>query len=107
MGLNACGFVSRYVGELFKNFGLIFLNPNDAYLKKLLTPVFEKEIDEHPKLSNRIIDVSAELEKRNYHAQAKPRAINLFLLYRGGRYPIEPADEEGMFRLKGVRFTWL
>ncbi|CUS76979.1 bacillithiol biosynthesis cysteine-adding enzyme BshC [Candidatus Kryptonium thompsonii] len=97
---------ARYVGELFKNFGLIFLNPNDANLKKLLTPVFEKEIDEHPKLSNRIIDVSAELEKRNYHAQAKPRAINLFLLYRGGRYPIEPADEEGMFRLKGVRFKF-
>lgn len=97
---------SRYVGELFKNFGLVFLNPNDVNLKKLLLPIFEKEIDEHPKLSNLIIDISAELEKRNYHAQAKPRAINLFLFYKGGRYPIEPADEEGVFRLKGVRFKF-
>ncbi|MFN3135753.1 MAG: bacillithiol biosynthesis cysteine-adding enzyme BshC, partial [Candidatus Kryptonium sp.] len=97
---------SKYISELFKNFGLVFLNPNDVNLKKLLTPVFEKEIEEHPKLSNLIIDVSAELEARDYHAQAKPRAINLFLFYKGGRYPIEPAEEEGMFRLKGVRFKF-
>lgn len=97
---------SKYVCELFKNFGLVFLNPNDVNLKKLLTPVFEKEIEEHPKLSNLIIDVSAKIETRNYHVQAKPRAVNLFLFYKGGRYPIEPADEEGMFRLKGVRFKF-
>ncbi len=105
-GVNFAEAFSRYVGELFKNFGLVFLNPNNVELKRLLVSVFEKEIDEHPKLSNLIIDVSAEIEKRNYHAQAKPRAVNLFLFYRGGRYPIEPADEEGMFRLKGVRFKF-
>ncbi len=93
----------KFVAELFKNFGLIFLNPNDAELKKLLVPIFEKEIDEHPKLSALIVDISAELEEK-YHAQIKPRSLNLFLFYKDGRFPIEPADEKGIFRLKGVRF---
>ncbi|MCX7763239.1 MAG: bacillithiol biosynthesis cysteine-adding enzyme BshC [Candidatus Kryptonium sp.] len=104
-GFNFAESFVRFVAGLLKDRGLIFLNPNDAEIKKLLAPIFEAEIDEYPKLSNLIIDVSAELEKR-YHAQIKPRPVNLFLFYRGGRYPIEPADEEGMFRLKGVRFKF-
>ncbi|CUS99294.1 bacillithiol biosynthesis cysteine-adding enzyme BshC [Candidatus Chrysopegis kryptomonas] len=104
-GANFAEAFAKFVGELFKDWGLIFLNPNDADLKKLLVPIFEKEIDEHPKLSSLIIDVSAELEE-DYHAQIKPRPINLFMFYKGGRYPIEPADEEGIFRLKGVRFKF-
>lgn len=101
-GSNFAQAFVKFVGELFKDFGLIFLNPNDVELKKLLIPIFEKEIDEHPKLSGLIVDVSAELEER-YHAQIKPRPLNLFLLYKDGRFPIEPADEEGIFRLKGAR----
>ncbi len=95
----------KFVGELFKDFGLIFLNPNDVELKKLLVPIFEKEINEYPRLSGLIVDVSAELEER-YHAQIKPRPLNLFLFYKGGRFPIEPSDEEGIFRLKGARFKF-
>lgn len=104
-GSNFAESFAKFVGGLFKNHGLILLNPNDAELKKFLVPIFEREIDEHPKLSNLIVDVSAELEEK-YHAQVKPRAINLFLFYRGGRYPIEPAEEKGMFRLKGARFKF-
>jgi bacillithiol biosynthesis cysteine-adding enzyme BshC len=102
-GSNFAQAFVKFVGGLFKDFDLIFLNPDDVELKKLLIPIFEKEIDEHPKLSELIVDVSAELEER-YHAQIKPRPLNLFLLYKGGRFPIEPADEEGIFRLKGARF---
>jgi len=104
-GFNFAESFAKFVGGLFKNHGLVFLNPNDAELKRFLVPIFEREIDEHPKLSNLIVDVSAELEER-YHAQVKPRAMNLFLFYRGGRYPIEPAEEKGMFRLKGARFKF-
>ncbi|CUT04671.1 bacillithiol biosynthesis protein BshC, partial [Candidatus Kryptobacter tengchongensis] len=95
-GFNFAESFAKFVGGLFKNHGLVFLNPNDAEIKRFLVPIFEREIDEHPKLSNLIVDVSAELEER-YHAQVKPRAMNLFLFYRGGRYPIEPAEEKGMF----------
>jgi bacillithiol biosynthesis cysteine-adding enzyme BshC len=74
-------------------------------LKQLLVPIFRKEIEEHPKLAGLIIDVSAELE-RKYHAQVKPRPLNLFLIYKDGRFPIEPDEQEGMFKLKGIRFKF-
>lgn len=104
-GFSFADSFARFIGKIFEKYGLLFINPCDNEVKKMLTPIFEKEIDEYPKLSNLIIDVSAELEEK-YHVQVKPRAINLFLLYKGGRYPIEPAEVEGMFRLKGARFKF-
>ena len=46
-----------------------------------------------------VIDRSAELEQR-YHAQIKAKAINLFLFEKGGRYLIEPHEQD--FGLKGA-----
>ncbi|CUU04416.1 bacillithiol biosynthesis cysteine-adding enzyme BshC [Candidatus Thermokryptus mobilis] len=104
-GVNFTEAFVRFCSELFKDFGLIFLDPSDPELKQLLLPIFRKEIEEHPKLAGLIIDVSAELE-RKYHAQVKPRPLNLFLIYKDGRFPIEPDEQEGMFKLKGIRFKF-
>jgi bacillithiol biosynthesis cysteine-adding enzyme BshC len=104
-GVNFTEAFVKFCAEIFKDFGLIFLNPNDPELKQLLVPIFRKEIEEHPKLAGLIIDVSAELE-RKYHAQVKPRPLNLFLIYKDGRFPIEPDEQEGMFKLKGIRFKF-
>ncbi len=104
-GINFTEAFVKFCAELFKDFGLIFLNPSDPELKQLLVPIFRKEIEEHPKLAELIIDVSADLENK-YHAQAKPRPLNLFLIYKGGRFPIEPDEQEGIFKLKGVRFKF-
>jgi bacillithiol biosynthesis cysteine-adding enzyme BshC len=104
-GVNFTEAFVKFCAEIFKDFGLIFLNPNDPELKQLLVPIFSKEIEEHPKLAGLIIDVSAELE-RKYHAQVKPRPLNLFLIYKDGRFPIEPDEQEGMFKLKGIRFKF-
>ncbi len=85
---------------LFEDSGLIFLNSNDAELKKILQPVFKKELASTPKTCQLVIDQSAIIE-RQYHAQVKPRPINLFLFHERGRYPIEP-HPDGYF-LKGTR----
>lgn len=85
---------------LLEDSGLIFLNSNDAEIKQLLLPVFRKELAETPKSCQLVIDQSAVLE-RQYHAQVKPRSINLFLFHEKGRYPIEP-HPNGYF-LKGTR----
>jgi bacillithiol biosynthesis cysteine-adding enzyme BshC len=79
---------------------LIFINPNSKEIKRLLKPVFEKELSEFPKTSELVINISAELENI-YHAQVKARPINLFMHHKKGRYPIEPAGED--FSLKGIR----
>lgn len=90
----------RWVNFLFPNCGIIFISPNDKEIKLLLSNIFVKEITEHPKTSQLVIQKSAELEE-NYHAQLKPHALNLFMFYKGGRYLIEPREND--FCLKGTR----
>jgi len=85
---------------LLEDSGLIFLNSNDVEIKRLLLPVFRRELAETPRSCQLVIDQSAILE-RQYHAQVKPRPINLFLFHEKGRYPIEP-HPDGYF-LKGTR----
>ncbi|MGB6032908.1 MAG: bacillithiol biosynthesis BshC, partial [Bacteroidota bacterium] len=60
----------------------------------------EREIQEFPATSQMVISQSAELEK-GYHAQIKAKSINLFLFHKGGRYLIEPREND--FSLRGTR----
>jgi bacillithiol synthase len=89
-----------WMNALLEGEGLVFLSSNDARLKRLLSPMFIKEISGFPKTSQLVIQQSAELEQR-YHAQIKARPLNLFLFHKGGRYPIEPREHD--FSLKGTR----
>lgn len=89
-----------WMNRTFAGLGLIFVSPNDARLKKILSPLFVKELEEYPAISQMVITRSAELEQR-YHAQVKTKSINLFLFHKGGRYLIEPREAD--FSLKGTR----
>jgi bacillithiol biosynthesis cysteine-adding enzyme BshC len=89
-----------WMNRLLPGTGLVFLTPNAPRLKRLLTPLFKRELQEFPRISQMIIQRSAELERR-YHAQVKPKSINLFLFHKGGRYLIEPREND--FSLKGTR----
>lgn len=88
---------------LLENSGLIFFDPHNPDTKKILTPVFEQELQNVSKTCQLVITQSEMLEMQ-YHAQVKPRAVNLFLFHNGGRYAIEP-HEHG-FALKGTRRTF-
>ncbi|MCX6135692.1 MAG: bacillithiol biosynthesis cysteine-adding enzyme BshC [Ignavibacteriales bacterium] len=85
---------------LLENSGLVFLDPNDNEVKKLLAPLFQRELAETPKFCQLVIDQSAELEKQ-YHAQIKPKSLNLFFFHHGGRYLLEPRPDG--YSLKGTR----
>lgn len=91
---------AAWMNLLFADHGLVFLSSNHPRLKKLLSPLFQKEVQEYPKASQLVINQSAELEKK-YHAQIKAKSINLFLFHKGGRYLIEPREHD--FSLKGTR----
>ena len=91
---------TAWMSVLFEDYGLVFLTSNDARLKKILSPIFVREISHFPKTSQIVIDRSAELEDQ-YHAQVKAKSINLFLFHKGGRYLIEPREHD--FSLKGTR----
>ena len=88
---------------LLEDSGLIFFDPHNPETKKMLTPIFEQELNNGSHTCQLVITQSEQLEKQ-YHAQVKPRAVNLFLFHNGGRHAIEP-HEHG-FSLKGTRRTF-
>lgn len=91
---------ARWLNRLFPDDGLVFMSANHPALKKQLSPLFLREITEFPASSQIVIGQSAELEK-TYHAQVKPKSVNLFLFHKGGRYSIEPREHD--FSLRGTR----
>lgn len=86
--------------EFFDDSGLIIFNPTAEKVKKLLKPVFKKEIEDFREHSEDVVKTSAELEEY-YHAQVKIKPINIFLKEDEGRFLLEPVDDD--FRLKGKR----
>ena len=91
---------ARWLNKLFPEDGVVFISANNPVLKKILSPLFLREVTEYPASSQIVIGQSAELEK-TYHAQVKPKSVNLFLFHKGGRYPIEPREHD--FSLRGTR----
>ncbi len=92
-------FVSL-LNVLLENSGLIFLDPNTPEIKQLLSPIFKRELTNISKSCRLVISESERLEQK-YHAQVKPRSVNLFLHQPGGRFGIEPHPDG--FALKGAR----
>ncbi len=93
----------QFMNNLLEDAGLIFIDPNDPELKRIVAPVFRKELQQDPNSCQVVIERSDALEQ-HYHAQVKPRPVNAFLFHHGGRYPIEP--HPAGFSLKGVRQTF-
>jgi bacillithiol biosynthesis cysteine-adding enzyme BshC len=92
---------AKTMNAIFKGHGVVFIDPSDAEIKRLLAPVFEKELTSSPKLCESIITASAELEK-HYDLQIKPKVINLFFLHNDNRLLIEPR-EGGKFALRNSK----
>ncbi|TAK55296.1 MAG: bacillithiol biosynthesis cysteine-adding enzyme BshC [Bacteroidetes bacterium] len=99
-GISFSKAFTSWLNSLFPEAGLVFISSNDKNAKQLLKHIFIKEINEFPAVTQRIIAQSAKLEDE-YHAQIKPRALNLFCFHKGGRYLLEPREHD--FSLKGTR----
>ncbi len=80
-----------FVHELFKEFGLLILLPDNPAFKKEMIPVFEDDIFNHT--SSEIVNHTSEKLSQNYKAQAYPREINLFYLKDNLRNRIVPVGD--------------
>jgi bacillithiol biosynthesis cysteine-adding enzyme BshC len=103
----------------FADDGLLFLDANRKDLKELAKPLFRTEIESSPQLSEQIVLQSVHLEE-TYHAQVKPRALNLFYVDDDGDRmaivererttprppPSKGGGEQRSFFLKGTRKTF-
>jgi bacillithiol synthase len=69
----------RFVNNLFAEFGLIILLPDNAVLKKQMTKLFEDDLL-HQTASGIVEKTAEKLQAAGYKVQASPREINLFYL---------------------------
>ncbi|MFI5201968.1 MAG: bacillithiol biosynthesis cysteine-adding enzyme BshC, partial [Candidatus Kapaibacterium sp.] len=103
----AHAFASLFT-HYFSTEGLLVIDANSRELKSLAKDLFRREIETSPQLSDRIVLTSEKLEE-TYHAQVKPRALNLFYVNEDGdRLPITERERtsgsaERSFFLKGSR----
>ncbi len=78
----------KFVNHLFGKYGLVILNQDNGKFKYLVKHLIKKELSSNEN-EQAINKVSGELIKRGYHAQAKPRALNLFYFNNEKRERIE------------------
>ncbi len=99
-GIDLVTAFARFFNYILGDTGLIFCNPADKEIKKILVPVFEKELNTFPETCELVVHKSAELEQK-YEPQVKPRSINLFYTYNDNRHLIELKEDK--FSLRNTR----
>ena len=78
---------ARWMTHLLGETGLVFVDAADPDLKRLAAPIFRRELEEAPRASAAILDVSRSLRSSGYPTQIEARAdgVNCFLLREGRR----------------------
>ncbi|RZK50373.1 MAG: bacillithiol biosynthesis cysteine-adding enzyme BshC [Pedobacter sp.] len=77
-----------FVNKLFESYGLVILNPDDAALKRLFSPILKAELVAM-KSHSMVEETTNQLVDLGYKSQIHPREINLFYLQNGLRERIE------------------
>jgi len=83
----------KIVNELFGEYGLVVLLPDNAELKKQMIPIFKDDLLNQT--ASGIVEKTAEkLSNAGYKVQANPREVNLFYLKDNIRERIEMVNGE-------------
>jgi bacillithiol biosynthesis cysteine-adding enzyme BshC len=77
----------KLVNELFKDYGVLVILPDNAALKKLFVPIVEKELNEA--FSHQQVAATVAAFPTDYKVQASGRELNLFYLKDDRRDRIE------------------
>lgn len=94
---------TRYLAnELFKDYGLIIIDANNADLKKQFIPFIEDELINQT--SHRIVSKTNANLSKDYGIQVNPRAINLFYLTKNLRERI--VFEDGLYKVNNTNISW-
>ncbi len=91
------------VNELFGEYGIVVLIPDNEHLKRLLQAVFSKEIEEQ--FSHKEVEKTLAQLSQHYKVQAGGRDVNLFYLFDDSRERIEQVGNEFKIQNKNLRFT--
>jgi bacillithiol biosynthesis cysteine-adding enzyme BshC len=93
------GSYAKLFTRIFREHGLIFLDPSDTELHRLATPLFVEAVTRAAELDEAILARNRELQAAGYHEQVKVtgESTPLFALVNGARVPIHRAN--GQFKV--------
>lgn len=100
---NFAHYTQFVTSELFKEFGLVVLDPDNADLKRLFIPVIEDEIF-NQRARVKLFSTLQWLHE-NYSVQAQPRSINFFYLTDNFRERIVRMDNGFSTANNAISFT--
>ncbi len=89
------------VNDLFKEFGLLVLIPDNPELKRPFNHIIKRELQEQ--FSHPLVEEACGQLSEHYKAQASGREVNLFYLSEDKRERIEKEGER--FKVEGLRLT--
>ena len=92
----------KLLNNLFGEYGLIILIPDNAAFKKIFQPVLKKELTEQ--FSHTAVAETAKKLEKHYKVQASGREINLFYLTDDKRERIEV--ENAKFKVESLKLEW-
>ncbi len=103
-GVGVVAAFARWLSRIFKDQGLILVDPSDPELRQLAIPIFRRELQLREQAARKVEERNRALEGRGYHLQvARPGSYSNLFYYDSKRSRIEFAD--GGFRVEGKSFT--
>lgn len=81
------GAFATFYAQVFASLGVLFIDPNDAELQRLASPVYTAAVNSAGDLNDALLARGRELTRAGYHEQVKvtPSSTTLFLLHNGAR----------------------
>jgi bacillithiol biosynthesis cysteine-adding enzyme BshC len=97
---------AKLMARIFKDYGVVLLDPGDEGLKQVAAPLYAKAIEKTTEIANALVERSAALVKAGYHAQVNTAEdmVPLFIIDEGRRVALTYRD--GKFQIKGSGRTF-
>lgn len=92
---------AKLMARLFKNYGVVLLDPLDEELKQVAAPLYSQALEKTEEIARALVARSSELEAAGYHAQVhvSEDMVPLFIVDEGRR--VAMTRENGRFNVKG------
>jgi len=92
---------SRLMARLFRDYGVVLLDPLDDELKKVAAPLYSRAIEHSSEIARALVERSGDLERAGYHSQihVSEDMVPLFIMDEGRRLAMTLRD--GRFHVKG------
>jgi len=92
---------ARLMARLFREYGVVLLDPLDDDLKQVCSPIYSRAIEKSAEIARALVARSRELEHAGYHAQihVSEDMVPLFIMDDGRRAAM--TERDGRFWVKG------